>query len=31
MRMQADMDTWEGGLWATGGALEPEKSCWYLI
>jgi hypothetical protein len=22
-RMQADMDTWEGGLRATGGALEP--------
>jgi hypothetical protein len=31
MHMQADMDTWEGGLRATGGALEPEKSCWYLI
>jgi hypothetical protein len=30
-RMQADMDTWEGGLWATGGALEPEKLFWYLI
>jgi hypothetical protein len=30
-RMQAAMDTWEGGLWATGGALDPEKSCWYLI
>jgi hypothetical protein len=29
--MQADMDTREGGLWATGGALEPEKSFWYLI
>jgi hypothetical protein len=24
-RMQASMDTWEGGLRATGGALEPEK------
>jgi hypothetical protein len=22
-RMKAAMDTWEGGLWATGGALEP--------
>jgi hypothetical protein len=28
---QAAMDTWEGGLRATGGALEPEKSFWYLI
>jgi hypothetical protein len=25
MRMQAAMDTWEGGLRATGGAFEPEK------
>jgi hypothetical protein len=25
------MDIWEGGLLATGGALEPEKPCWYLI
>jgi hypothetical protein len=23
MRVQDDMDTWEGGLRATGGALEP--------
>jgi hypothetical protein len=30
-RMQADIDTWEGGLRATGGALKTEKSCWYLI
>jgi hypothetical protein len=30
-RMHSAMDTWEGGLRATGGALEPEKSCWYLI
>jgi hypothetical protein len=30
-RMKAAMDTWEGGLWATGGALEPKKSFWYLI
>jgi hypothetical protein len=30
-RMQAAMDTWEGGLLAIGGALEPEKSFWYLI
>jgi hypothetical protein len=31
MRMQAAMDTWEGGLRATRGALEPEKSFWYLL
>jgi hypothetical protein len=31
LRMQADMDTWEGGLRNTGKALEPEKSFWYLI
>jgi hypothetical protein len=30
-RMQAAMDTWKGGLWATGGALDPENSCWYLL
>jgi hypothetical protein len=29
--MQAALDTWEGGLLATGGALDPENSCWYLI
>jgi hypothetical protein len=29
--MKAAMDTWKGGLRATGGALEPEKSFWYLI
>jgi hypothetical protein len=29
--MQAAMDTREGGLQATRGALEPEKSFWYLI
>jgi hypothetical protein len=29
--MQAVMDTWEGGIRATGGALEPSKSHWYLI
>jgi hypothetical protein len=29
--MEAAMDTWEGGLRATGGALELEKSFWYLI
>jgi hypothetical protein len=31
MRMQAAMDTREGVLWATGGAVDPEKSFWYLI
>jgi hypothetical protein len=31
MRIQAAMDTWEGGLRDTGGALEPEKSFLYLI
>jgi hypothetical protein len=25
------MDTYEGGIRATGGALETEKSLWYLI
>jgi hypothetical protein len=25
------MDTWEGGIRATGGALEPSKSHWYLL
>jgi hypothetical protein len=30
-RLQATMDTREGGLWDTGGVLEPEKSFWYLI
>jgi hypothetical protein len=30
-RMKTTMDTLEGGLRATGGELEPEKSCWYLI
>jgi hypothetical protein len=30
-RMQSAMETWEGGLRTTGGALDPEKSFWYLI
>jgi hypothetical protein len=30
-RMQVAMDTWEGRLRATGGELDPEKSCWYLV
>ena len=29
--MQSALDHWEGGLKATGGALVPEKSYWYLI
>jgi hypothetical protein len=29
--MQQAIDHWEGGLRATGGALVPEKSYWYLI
>jgi hypothetical protein len=30
-KMQAVVDTWEGGLRASGGALVPSKSYWYLI
>jgi hypothetical protein len=30
-RMQEAMDIWEGGLRATRGALDPEKSFLYLI
>ena len=29
--MQSAVDRWEGGLRATGGALVPSKSHWYLI
>ena len=29
--MQSALDHWEGGLKATGGALIPSKSYWYLI
>ena len=29
--MQSILDHWEGGLRATGGALVPTKSYWYLI
>ncbi len=29
--MQNALDHWEGGIRATGGALVPEKSYWYLI
>jgi hypothetical protein len=30
-KMQQMLDHWEGGLWATGGALVPHKSYWYAI
>ena len=29
--MQGALTAWEGGIRATGGAIEPEKSHWYLI
>jgi hypothetical protein len=29
--MQHALDTWEGSLWAMGGAIVPDKSFWYLI
>jgi hypothetical protein len=29
--MQQAVDTWEGSLRASGGALVPTKSCWFLI
>ena len=29
--MQVVVDRWEGGLRATGGALVPSKSYWYMI
>jgi hypothetical protein len=28
--LQHSLNTWEGGLWETGGAIVPEKSFWYL-
>ena len=30
-KMQEVVDTWEGGLRASGGALVPDKSYWYQI
>jgi hypothetical protein len=30
-KLQQVIDTWEGGLKVTGGALGPEKSYWYLV
>jgi len=29
--LQRALDLWEGGLHATGGAIVPEKSHWYLV
>ena len=29
--LQQSLDLWEGGIRATGGAIEPDKSFWYLI
>ena len=29
--MQGSLSAWEGGICATGGAIEPSKSHWYLI
>jgi hypothetical protein len=31
VEMQDVVDHWEGGLCATGGAIEPSKCYWYLI
>ena len=31
LKMQSSLDHWEGGIWATGGAIVPENSHWYLI
>jgi hypothetical protein len=30
-KFQSVIDMWEGSLRATGGALVPDKSCWYVI
>ena len=30
-KMQGALDAWEGGIRATGGAIVPEKSFWYLV
>jgi hypothetical protein len=29
--MQSSLTAWEGGIRATGGAIIPEKSHWYLV
>ncbi len=31
IELQRALDLWEGGLHATGGAIVPEKSHWYLV
>jgi hypothetical protein len=31
LRIQKSLTAWEGGIRATGGAIEPLKSHWYLI
>jgi hypothetical protein len=31
MKFPQALDLWEGGIRATGGAIVPEKSHWYLI
>jgi hypothetical protein len=30
-QIQQSLTAWEGGIRATGGAIEPNKSHWYLI
>jgi hypothetical protein len=30
-RMQAAVDAWHGGFWASGGALKPDKCSWCLV
>jgi hypothetical protein len=30
-RIQQSLNAWEGGIRATGGAIEPKKSHWYLV
>ena len=30
-KMQDSINAWEGGIRVTGGAIVPEKSCWYLL
>jgi hypothetical protein len=30
-KIQESLTAWEGGIRATGGAIEPKKSHWYLV
>ena len=30
-RAQSTINMWEAGLQATGGAIEPSKTTWYLL